>query len=763
MPRAPMKNAPILLFFLAQAQAADVTHLTIHLPRNPTALEQKIAQVLIEESEKRSNATWQISQIPTIAPEAPSITLTRTKGPPEGFTLTSAGTHITIAGNNDRGTLYGAGQLLRSLHYTRTTIELPQDLNLTTAPKTKIRGHQLGYRPKTNSYDGWTIALWDQYIRDLALFGTNTIELIPPRSDDAPDSPHFPLPPLRMMQEMSRIAASYGLDVSVWYPALDSNYADPATVAYALAEWEQIFRALPRIDAIFTPGGDPGHTQPQYLLALLEKQSQSLHRYHPNATMWVSPQSFDRSWMEEFYTLLAREPKWLTGVVYGPQVRDSLETVRRRTPARYPVRFYPDITHSLRAQFPVPGWDVAFARTEGREGINPRPLDQAAIFRASRASTIGFVTYSEGCNDDVNKFLWSALAWNPEAQPLSILRDYSNFFIGTAHAESFAQGLLALEQNWRGPLLANTSVPATLARFQQLEQEATPQEKLNWRWQQAQYRANYDAYIQARLKAETTAEQHVLAALRAAGPLEAALSASLNAAEAELDRAYLHRIEAAPALHARIFELAEALFQSIRMQLSVPRYAAIAVDRGANLDTVDLPLNNYIWLKQQFAAIRALPTESERATAVNRILNWTDPGPGGFYDDLGNSAAQPHLTHGQTGFGNTGRLSSVTHAETLWEDALEMRYQGLNPTARYKLRVIYAGDTPRAKIRLVANQNTEIHPLLRKLPDAEPREFLIPPSATAGGELQLQWSGAPGLGGNGRGVQVAEVWLFPLI
>ena len=52
---------------------------------------------------------------------------------------------------------------------------------------------------------------------------------------------------------------------------------------------------------------------------------------------------------------------------------------------------------------------------------------------------------------------------------------------------------------------------------------------------------------------------------------------------------------------ARVFELAEALFQSIRMQLSVPRYKAIVVDRGATLDTVDVPLNNRLWLE---AALR---------------------------------------------------------------------------------------------------------------------------------------------------------------
>ena len=48
--------------------------------------------------------------------------------------------------------------------------------------------------------------MWEQYIRDLAVFGTNAIELIPPRSDDDADSPHFPLPPMEMMTAMSRIA-----------------------------------------------------------------------------------------------------------------------------------------------------------------------------------------------------------------------------------------------------------------------------------------------------------------------------------------------------------------------------------------------------------------------------------------------------------------------------------------------------------------------------------------------------------------------------
>jgi len=761
------------------AQAADLTQATVVLPAGAHPVERKAALMLVEEVEKRSQVRWQMAEsAPT---SGPAVIFERRTGPVEGFTLRSTGQRVTVLANDDRGTIFGAGYLLRKLNFTRGHAELTADLEVTTAPKVQVRGHQLGYRPKTNSYDAWTVPLWDQYIRDLAIFGTNTIELIPPRSDDNQDSPHFTLPPLRMMTEMSRIANEYGLDVSIWYPAMDKDYSDLKTVAFALHEWEEVFRALPRIDNIFVPGGDPGHTQPKYLLALLQKQTEVLHRYHPNATMWVSPQSFNQEWMDEFYGLLQKEPEWLSGIVFGPQVRESLQTVRERAPKRYPIRLYPDITHSMHSEFPVPDWDVAFALTANREGINPRPTGEAAIFRATRPYVNGFVSYSEGCNDDVNKFIWSSLGWNPDAKPIEILRDFSHFFIGSKHGEAFAQGLLALEQNWTGPLLTNYGVNTTLAQFQALERSASPQEKLNWRWQQAMYRAHYDAYVRARLVAEMAAEEHALVALRQArlaNALTPQVLPALDLAESELDRAYLHRAEAAPDLRARVFELAEALFQSIHMQLSVDRYQAIGYDRGANLDTVDLSLNNRVWLKTQFAKIRALPTEPERIAAVDDILNWTNPGPGGFYDDLGNLTQQPHLVRGQgfekdpdflhsslVGFGSRApdrgwRLSWLTHAETLGDTPLQMVYHNLDRTAHYKIRVVYAGETPRVPLRLVANEQYEIHPFLQKDPEPKRLEFAIPAAATERGELRLQWTRPTGLGGNGRGVQVSEVWLM---
>jgi hypothetical protein len=755
---------------------AHFENAVVVLPASATTPQKKAAQMLVEEIEKRTQLRLKIS--PDAPAGAPAIVLRVEKGKPESFSLTSTDRQIVVAGADDRGVVFGTGYLLRQFHMSRQKLELDANLKIASAPHYAVRGQQLGYRPKTNAYDAWNVPMWEQYIRELAIFGNNTIELIPPRSDDADDSPHFALPKIEMMVEMSRIANEYGLDVSVWYPAMDKDYADPATVEFALKEWEEVYRRLPRLDAIFVPGGDPGHTQPKYMFALLEKQTALLHRYHPKAQMWLSPQGFTKEWRDEFWALMAKDPAWLSGLVFGPQVYGSLEEFRALTPKRFPIRFYPDITHSIHAEFPVPDWDLAYATTEAREVINPRPTDEAAIFHRYQQFAIGTVTYSEGCNDDVNKFVWSALLWDPEASPKSILTDFSRFFIGNDMADSFANGLLALEQNWRGPLASNRQVDVTLAQFKDMEQRATPQQRLNWRFQQALYRAYYDAYIHSRLLSENRQEEMATAALATAKrnwPLTSTGSLkAIENAQSILDSDM--RTPDAKEYRARVFELAEALFQSIHMQLSVDRYKAISIDRGASLDSIDFALNNRVWLENRFEQIRAIASEPDRIAKIDELLNWTNPGPGGFYDALGIVNQRPHLMMGESyandpdflksplvSFGGSlqrgWRTTEATDAEIIQDRPLRMRYTDLDPSARYKVRVSYGGDARRVAVRLTAN-SIEVHPFREKGTTADPVEFDLPIQATASGTLTLEWTRTPGLGGNGRGTAVSEVWLI---
>jgi hypothetical protein len=781
----------------------ELRNAVVVFPPDLPRAEQKAVQMLEEEVEKRAQIRWpESTEWPAngmVVAVGPASKLKRFAGPfasqmqnqvtnaPEGYRVSilndGGRSAVFVIGNDSRGVLFGVGRLLRELHMARNTLSLPDQLDITTAPKYLVRGHQLGYRPKCNSYDAWDLPTWEQYYRDLAVFGCNTIELIPPRSDDAPDSPHFHRPPMEMMIGMSRLADDYGLDVSVWYPAMDPDYSNPATVDSAITEWQEIFRKLPRLDVVFVPGGDPGHTRPKYLMALLEKQTQSLHRFHPKAQMWVSPQSFNQEWLDEFIELLNKDrPAWLSGVAFGPQVRVSLERLRELVPPQYPIRHYPDITHSRQCQYPVPDWDVAYAVTEARECINPRPEDEAAIFRKVQPLSIGFVTYSEGCNDDVNKFVWSALGWDPATPVPEILRQYGRYFISERHGDDFAQGLLALEQNWRGSLMTNANVDATLARFQSLERVASPFELRNWRFQQALFRAYYDAYTRNRLMYETSLEEQATKALNQASTIGG--TNAINNAHLVLERCVTERT--AGGLRNRICELAEALFQSIGMQLSVEKYKAIAVDRGASLDTLDYPLNNRFWLEENFVSIRKLALESDRLKAIQKVLQWTNAGPGGFYDDLGNPVRQAHLVREFTFAEDPGalrsprcdfeedlvadepdektegarRVSWMDHAETLYDNPLELHYDGLDPNARYRVRVVYAGDNPKRKIRLTTGEGLEVHPLISKPVPFKPLEFPIPKNATRGGNLTLKWFGESELGGNGRTCQVSEVWLL---
>ena len=145
-----------------------------------------------------------------------------------------------------------------------------------------------------------------------------------------------------------------------------------------------------------------------------------------------------------------------------------------------------------------------------------------------------------------------------------------------------------------------------------MEKAAAPHDLLNWRFQQGLYRAYYDAYVRSRLLHETAIEERALDRLKKAKPGES-LDAMTDARRI-LDEA---EQKPSPEWRLRVYTLAEALFQSIRQQLSVSRYRAIAVGRGATLDSLEMPLNNRGWLIARFDEAKALTTEDERMALLD--------------------------------------------------------------------------------------------------------------------------------------------------
>ena len=150
--------------------------------------------------------------------------------------------------------------------------------------------------------------------------------------------------------------------------------------------------------------------------------------------------------------------------------------------------------------------------------------------------------------------------------------------------------------------------------------------------------------------------------------------------------------------------------------------------------------NDRLWLRDQFARLRSLESEADRIRGIEAILHRTDPGPGGFYDDLGNLRRQPHLVHATdyaadpdfrhsslVGFGSRAGwpLAWCQNAQTLHDAPLQMRYDGLDGKARYKVRVVYAGDSFRNLIRLDADEH-QVHDWFKKPDPPVPVEFDVP-------------------------------------
>ena len=700
---------------------------------------------------------------------------------PEGFSVRSlrAGGRaaLVVAADTPRGRLFGVGWLLRKLEITPGHVEAPDDLSTDTAPVQGVRGVQIGYRFKNNSYDAWTLPMFERRVRDIAIFGGNTIQVIAPVSDDAATSPLFPAPPLETIIGLSALAQRYGLNFALYDPQLAKDYGDPATVAAELKTFEALIRRLPKIDALYVPGGDPGHTHPDKLFPLVEQEARVLRRVHPGATVWVSAQGFDQAESEAFYAQTRRHPDWLTGVFFGPQTRDPMAAQRKRIPARYPIQFYPDIGHTLHAQFPVPEFDPAFAITEGREPINPRPLAQTTIFRHFAPLNTGAVTYSEGVNDDVNMSLWFQLGWSPDVSPRAVMDDYARVFlgarIGSRPSGRFADGLMALERNWTGKAGDNAGIDATLAMFDDLERQASPAQRQDWRFESALYRAVYDAWVKARSRAETARQAAALTAL--AGAPRLGSEAAMRDAEEALAQP---DAPAALALRARLFDLAGRLYAHAGLQLSVAKYGASAIERGANLDRVDASLNDRAWLTGQFSEIRALPEEARRQARLAAIADPAMTARGALYDDLGDPDREPHLVRG-LGFARDPDLRAsaidgvadkipddgwraawTTYAETLYDRPITMLYRDLDPKRTWRLRATYAGEDYQLPMRLTAN-GVELHPPTSRATNPMTIDLAIPQALTCSGELRLEWTRPPGVGGGGRGHQVAEVWLIP--
>lgn len=610
------------------------------------------------------------SEILKSAPKAVLDSLASLK--PEGFRFyverANDRATVWIVGADARGVLFGAGHLVRHLvGGNDRPLKVVGSTDVTSYPVYPLRGHQLGYRDRANSWDAWTFDQFEDYIRELAIFGTNAIENIPFQDDRK--SPLMKYPREVMNAKMSEICAKYDLEYWVWVPA-DFDLKDSNLRQAALKQHEKLYADCPRLDGVFFPGGDPGDNPPELVLPFLEDCATLLQKRHAGSKVWLSMQGFGFAKSEKCFKWLdEKKPTWFGGVVCGPS-SPPIRWTRQKLDARYPIRSYPDITHTVRAQYPIYWWDPAFAFTLGRECINPTPVYQKNLHNWFAPYTCGFLSYSDGVHDDVNKCEWSRLAWDPDADVRELSAEYARAFFGAKSPEqayAFADGILALEKNWEGPLASNGAVASTFAlyRGQNFTDEGLDR---NWRFQMCKMRADYDQYIRLRQADEAAQQDAALASLVDAKSLgaNAATDKALEILKKPVGDAEHQKVMAE--LRKQIETDCDKLFELIVLQTSVPKYQASGYERGCSLDFVDYPLNDRYWLEDEFPKVKKMASEAEKLARLELLRTWENPGPGSYYDDVGNVAKSIHVMRSNSASTDFLSRSDPNTSVMWWED-----------------------------------------------------------------------------------------------
>ncbi|WP_020531844.1 hypothetical protein [Flexithrix dorotheae] len=770
-----IKKFTTLLFFvclisISKGASIDISKASIIISNDiKPKVRQSAVRILQEEISQRSGMRWkEISQWKDSKQYTIALVLASTENlddktppardgkkfpenQPEGFRILLENKTIWIIGADSRAVIFGIGELLRHSTMKSGKFLIDENLDISTSPQYSLRGHQIGYRNTANSYDAWSVEQYDQYIRDLVLFGTNAIENIPPLGKDK--SPHFKISREEMNIKMSEICDAYDIEYWVWTPAT-VDLKEPDLYQAQLKLHEANYKEVPRLDNVFFPGGDPGHNHPREVMPFLKELHSKLIQYHPEAGIWISLQGFSQEQIDYFYQYLdLHKPTWLRGVVSGPS-SPSISETRYRLPKQYKHRHYPDITHNVRCDYPALNFDQAFALTIGREGINPQPVYYGKVHAKYAPFTDGFVSYSDGCHDDVNKIIWSQRGWDPDKNIQAILKEYSKFFFLPELEEKASDGILGLEKNWDGPILENGNIGITMNFWKNLEKEY-PQLSKNWRWQMLVLRAYYDDYVAKRKINESNLEKKANKILLSVDEIGA--TAAMKEALEIVNKADNEPIETEN--RQKIETYCKMLFESIGLQTSVEKYQGSGAQRGCILDFVDYPLNNRWWLSDQFDSIHNLSSEAEKATKIKNIANWENPGPGGYYDDVSNVANSPHVTttvYDAVDFGWwDGGLCRWRLSSQVYQNDPILEYEDLDPNGRYMVRVAGYGDA------LIRVDGVRLDPLVYHKEIEGFKEFIVPKHVVGDGTLTITFDRPEESHLNWRNQsRVSDVWLI---
>lgn len=679
----------------------------------------------------------------------------------DGYKIDCSKDSVCISASGIRGFIFGFGMFLRKIVPVCGVPVLVEDISGSYNPDKVIRGHQIGYRTTPNTYDAWSYDDYRRYYLDMMFFGTNTVEHIPYERGVSKRNRLMKYDEEEFLVRASSMADEFDLDVSLWHPNNDGE-----TVEFAAERRGRLYETVPRLDVVFPPGGDPGEFSADEFVLRCKEISKALKKVHPNAQMWPSAQQphSQPAWGEDFIAEMEKQPDEIDGVITGPNHAFDLETLRRRLPSKYPIRLYPDITHNVRCEYPVhfdrDDWHFALTTGLSRECTNPRPREYRLIHRLTRRYVVGSVSYSEGITDDVNKMVWADMDFFPDCDLRTTLLDYARLFFYGADPDEIADGILALELNWQCDPAENPTIDRTFETFELLNSKYTFLAD-NWRFLQLLMRAKCDWVLRHRRLFELNlirlAEKEIK-------------SGNLVTAKEILDADYDEQYKKE---RADITALAQKLFDLIGLQSDIENYCADNWERGAILETIDLPVTDRKWL---LGRLDTAYNSTDPVSYMKKIINRNKVRSNEYYFSVALNGLEECgvLQNGEIYMNFQGDRPNVNTGEMpvamfkVYDNlTFKCKVGGLDYNGDYKLKITYMSkkSDSSAHHKITANgyviyegaqfggEKDEEYDAAMLAPGFETASYVIPKSVIQNGCIDLEFS-EPDMG-----VMFSEFWI----
>ena len=709
---------------------------------------------------------------------------------PESFAIRTADLDgkrkVLLLGADQRGTIYGVGEALRSITYLPAAIRIPQ-IDVREKPAFRLRGPATGsgpnpalvelgqMRPQTEEERLWAF-------QDHAFLGANVahdfdrewakdLGLMTYLSSCVNDLPGgFP-------EEWAATPHnSLHIKVNSYFRKRYVCPSIPAARKAILEGFEKRFRDSPEVDIFATKSGDVagcacGKCMPygRTFMALLREVADILHRYHPATKVMAANQNLtdegdqamldylneaDSSWFCSLrygpgsnemstYNRAPLNPRWFKYEGFGKH-SNYLKYLHHELPRNVGILLFSDVTHWIRSQYGVEKPDVAMAVIYNRRAWNARPRHLHRIATGTFHYATGDLFYTEGMHDDFNKWLWYRMLWNPHLSADEITREYCRYWFGPEAEDPMVDAIFLMEQNLERPVLGNPGIARAVELLRSGRQKASENlMRRDYRWRIIMQKALLDRYIQLWLE---RGEQ-----------LKAGARPFLEKA-AESDDPAGHLGEALEILKkAQETDEMRAIRDEVGI-LGEESNEVIGYREPAYFNMKGFDITEIGWWIREIERALATSRPGPMRGTAKMVLHYEDPGEGGFFERVGWPWERIHLLEHENiieyfPFAGPARITDYCMGYS-WggkDTHMVLRYVDLDPRAEYVVRISSGfhqeelKDLIRGKIRQSLWVNGEPMGII-PLPFGEVRvfEFAVPKSATQEGKAEIVLRSEPG-------------------